>query len=248
RFKRIQFTADLLPSDIVGARLFDQRRMEFTTALGPIFANVVLADEINRAPAKVQAALLEAMQERQVTIGPHTYELPDPFIVMATMNPLDGAGTYALPLAQCDRFLLKVEIGYPTLEQELQIMQRRDSNGRLCSTAAATLDDVRVWQQDVRGVHVHSQIRRYIVDLVRATRVPSEYIDCGASPRATLALDAVSRARALLAGRDFTLPDDVRAAAPHVLCHRVAFNERMAADGVRAGELIAGLIAAVPVP
>ncbi|MBV8196539.1 MAG: MoxR family ATPase [Candidatus Eremiobacteraeota bacterium] len=247
-FKRVQFTPDLLPSDILGARIFDQRHLSFTTLLGPIFANVVLADEVNRAPAKVQAALLEAMQERQVTIGLQSYPLPDPFIVMATMNPLDTQGTYALPLAQCDRFLMCVEVGYPSAEQELQILQRFGASAPLSSGPVATLNELRIWQRQIDDVYVDARVRRYIVDLVGATRKSSAYIDYGASPRATLALDAVARARALLDERNFVLPDDVRDAAPDVLRHRIQFNERMAAEGARAGELIASLIAVVRVP
>jgi MoxR-like ATPase len=247
-FKRIQFTPDLLPSDIVGTRIFDQRESAFATVLGPIFANVVLADEINRAPAKVQSALLEAMQERQVTIGPQSYALPDPFVVMATMNPLDSEGTYALPIAQMDRFLMKVNVGYPTREEELRILDRFAVADTQPVRAVATLDEVRTWRAQAHSVHIDEKLKRYIVDLVARTREPSEFIDYGASPRATLALAFLARARALLGGRDFALPDDVRAIAPHALRHRIGFNYRLAAEGIAADRIIDGLIAAVPAP
>jgi MoxR-like ATPase len=262
-FKRIQFTPDLLPSDIVGTRVFDQRETNFATVLGPIFANVVLADEINRAPAKVQSALLEAMQERQVTIGPQTHPLPDPFVVMATMNPLDSEGTYALPVAQMDRFLMKVNVGYPTRDQELSILDRFAVADTQPRRAVATLDDVRAWRERAHAVHIDEKLKRYIVELVAVTREAdrvnvqsqrgatlhvSELIDYGASPRATLALAYLSRARAFLDGRDFALPDDVRAVAPHALRHRIGFNYRVTTEGVSVDRVIEALIAAIPAP
>jgi MoxR-like ATPase len=262
-FKRIQFTPDLLPSDIVGTRVFDQRETAFATVLGPIFANVVLADEINRAPAKVQSALLEAMQERQVTIGPQTHPLPDPFVVMATMNPLDSEGTYALPVAQMDRFLMKVQVGYPTRDQELSILNRFAVADTQPRRAVATLDDVRAWRAQAHAVHIDEKLKHYIVELVAITReaervnVPSqrgtmlhasELIDYGASPRATLALAYLSRARAFLDGRDFALPDDVRAVAPHALRHRIGFNYRVTTEGVSVDRIIDALVAAIPAP
>src|SRR5579871_4290751 len=197
-FKRIQFTPDLLPSDIVGTRIFDQRESAFATVLGPIFANVVLADEINRAPAKVQSALLEAMQERQVTIGPQTHVLPDPFVVMATMNPLDSEGTYALPIAQMDRFLMKVNVGYPSREEELEILNRFAVADTQPVRAVATLDDVRRWRAQAHAVHLDEKLKRYVAELVASTREPNEFIDYGASPRATLALAFLARGRAML--------------------------------------------------
>jgi MoxR-like ATPase len=262
-FKRIQFTPDLLPSDIVGTRIFDQRESAFATVLGPIFANVVLADEINRAPAKVQSALLEAMQERQVTIGPHTHPLPDPFVVMATMNPLDSEGTYALPVAQMDRFLMKVNVGYPSPSEELEILDRFAMADTQPLRGVATLDDVRAWREDAHRVHVDTKLKHYIVDLVSITRradgvrvqtrdggtlAAGDFIDYGASPRATLALTYLARGRALMAGRDFALPDDVRAIAPHALRHRIGFNYRLTTEGVSADDAIAALVAAVAAP
>jgi MoxR-like ATPase len=262
RFRRVQFTPDLLPSDIVGTRIFDQRESAFATVLGPIFANVVLADEINRAPAKVQSALLEAMQERQVTIGLDTHQLPDPFVVMATMNPLDSEGTYALPVAQMDRFLMKVNVGYPDRDEELDILDRFAVADTQPLHDVATLDDVRAWRAQARDVHIDGKLKRYIVDLVLKTRQPGdlsvaasagalpvrELIDYGASPRATLAIAYLARAHALLAQRDFALPDDVRAVAPHALRHRIGFGYRLAAEGVDPERVLDALIASVPAP
>ena len=247
-FKRIQFTPDLLPSDIVGTRIFDQRTSDFSTALGPIFANIVLADEINRAPAKVQSALLEAMQERQVTIGPQTHRLPDPFVVMATMNPIDAEGTYALPTAQMDRFLLKVLVGYPNPAEELTILDRFGGEPRDLLAGVASLDDVIAWRHAARAVHVEPALARYVVALVNATRGPHDYTERGASPRATLALVALARARAFVAGRDFVLPDDVKALAPAVLRHRIAFGYRTVTDRVEPETVVAELIDSVPTP
>jgi len=247
-FKRVQFTPDLLPADIVGTRIFDQRETAFSTVLGPIFANVVLADEINRAPAKVQSALLEAMQERQVTIGHDTHALPDPFIVLATMNPLDADGTYPLPFAQLDRFLLKVRVEYPSHGEEQAILDRFAVAHTEPLRGVATLADVLQWQQLARAVHLDEKIKRYIVDLVTQTRKPSPYVECGASPRASLALAFTARAKALLAGRDFVLPDDVRVAAPPVLRHRIGYTHRVAVDRVDTEQLLDAAIAGVPAP
>jgi MoxR-like ATPase len=247
-FKRVQFTPDLLPSDIVGTRIFDQRAGEFTTALGPIFANVLLADEINRAPAKVQSALLEGMQERQVTIGPQTFPLPDPFLVTATMNPLDSDGTYALPLAQMDRFLVKILVNYPSVEEELGILARFGGEQPALPADVASMDDVRRWRSEARAIFIETRLARYIVDLVATTRAPHAYLDRGASPRATLAIAAMARARALCDGRTFVVPDDVRASAPPVLRHRLAFNYRTLTENISTESLVDALIASVPIP
>ncbi len=247
-FKRVQFTPDLLPSDIVGTRIFDQRESAFSTVLGPIFANVVLADEINRAPAKVQSALLEAMQERQVTIGLESHALPDPFLVMATMNPLESEGTYALPLAQMDRFLMKVDVGFPSRAQELTIVERFAVAHQEPVSGVATLADVRRWRDLAFAVHLDEKLKGYIVDLVAITRAPHPLVDRGASPRASLAIAHLARAKATLAGRDYAVPDDVRAVAAPALRHLVAFGYRLAAEGVAPDEVIARWIAAVPVP
>ncbi len=247
-FRRVQFTPDLLPSDIVGTRIFDQRESRFTTMLGPIFANVVLADEINRAPAKVQSALLEGMQERQVTIGLQSFPLPDPFIVMATMNPFDTDGTYQLPLAQMDRFLLRAAVEYPSKEEELTILERFAVENTQPVHAVAGMQDVLAWRAEARAVHLEENLKRYIVELVAVTREPHDLIDHGASPRATLAIANLARAKALLAGRDYAIPDDVRAVAPLALHHRIDFSYRLATQGARPEAVIQGLIAGVPTP
>ncbi len=254
-FKRIQFTPDLLPSDVVGTRIFNQRDATFTTERGPIFANVVLADEINRAPAKVQSALLEAMQERQVTIHRETHALPDPFVVMATMNPLDSDGTYALPFAQMDRFLLKVDVGYPSHDEELAILERFAMRDTVPAGGVASLQDVLAWRDAARAIHVDEKIKRYIVDLVTLTRRAqtlgesvARYVERGASPRATLALVNVARARALLDDRDFVLPDDVRLAAAGVFRHRIGFSYRLLAERVDPNDIVDALVSAVKAP
>jgi len=247
-FKRVQFTPDLLPSDIVGTRIFDQRSGDFRTVAGPVFANIVLADEINRAPAKVQSALLESMQERQVTIGTETHPLPDPFIVTATMNPLDSEGTYALPIAQMDRFLMKVLVDYPSPSEEMTIVRRFGGEPPELPADVVTMADIVAWRHEARAIYVEQRLLGYAVDLVSATRMPSEVIERGASPRATLALIALARARALLENRDYTIPDDVRAAAPAVLRHRIAFSYRAIADGQDPEAIISGLVANVVTP
>lgn len=246
-FKRVQFTPDLLPSDIVGTRIFDQRSGDFVTVRGPLFANIVLADEINRAPAKVQSALLEGMQERRATIGPDTLHLPRPFAVLATMNPFDADGTYALPLAQLDRFLLNVRVGYPARDDERAIVDRFSADPAEPECDVAALADVERWQGEVRAIHLNERVRDYAVDLVRATR-GARYVASGASPRAALALAILARARAYLDGRSFAVPDDVRELAPGVLRHRVAFDYRLAIDGGDADAVLAGIVASVPAP
>jgi MoxR-like ATPase len=246
-FKRVQFTPDLLPSDIVGTRIFDQHTGAFVTVRGPIFANVVLADEINRAPAKVQSALLEGMQERRATIGPDTLSFPRPFAVLATMNPYDADGTYTLPLAQLDRFLLNVRVSYPSRDDERTIVDRFGAADPEFAADVASLADVQRWQQEAREVHLDERIRDYAVDVVRATR-GARYLAAGASPRAALALAILSRARAYLDGRGFVLPDDVRALAPAVLRHRVVFDHRLAVEGGDPEEIVRGIVAGVAAP
>jgi MoxR-like ATPase len=253
-FQRVQFTPDLLPSDIVGTRIFDQREGAFVTVPGPIFANIVLADEINRAPAKVQSALLEAMQERQVTIGRERHVLPDPFLVMATMNPLEHEGTYALPLAQTDRFLMKIDVEYPTrVEEELAIVERFSADGIPLPPPLATLDDVRAWRRAAAEVHMEDSVLRYAVALVFATRegLPEElrpYVHRGASPRATLAVVRLARAHAVLAGRSFVIPDDVRSVAPAALRHRLAFTHRLAMENIPADTVVSRIVGSVTPP
>jgi MoxR-like ATPase len=246
-FRRVQFTPDLLPSDIVGTRIFDQRSGEFTTALGPLFGNVVLADEINRAPAKVQSALLEGMQERRATIGLQTFDLPAPFIVLATMNPYDADGTYPLPLAQLDRFLAKVVVAYPSLEEERAIVDRFGAGEPPLRANVATLDDVLRWQRDAREIFVDAKLRDYAVALVRATR-GADLVAHGASPRAALALVALARARAYLEDRPFAVPDDVRDVAPAVLRHRISYDDRIAIAGTDPEDVVRRIIASVPAP
>lgn len=247
-FKRVQFTPDLLPGDIIGTRIFDQRSGEFRTLLGPIFTNILLADEINRAPAKVQSALLEGMQERQVTIGLETHALPNPFIVTATMNPLDTDGTYLLPQAQMDRFLAKILVTYPSAEEEVGIAERFGGHASPVPYGIVRIEDVITWRHAARGIFLEKRLLEYIVALVGKTRRPHEYIEHGASPRATLAMVALGRARALLEGRSFVYPDDIRAVAPAVLRHRVAFNYRTIADRVNAEDLLDEVISSVPTP
>ena len=251
-FRRIQFTPDLLPSDIVGTRLFDQRSGEFTTVRGPIFANVVLADEINRSPAKVQSALLEGMQERQATIGPETLAFPDPFSVLATMNPLDDDGTYALPLAQRDRFALNLFVDYPSREEEIAILERFGAGDVNLARDAVTLDDVRAWRAEARDVHLEPRLRSYIVDMVRATRDPDatrgRYVERGASPRAALTIAHLAKARAVFDGRSYVVPDDVRALAVPALRHRVGFTYRVASERINVEELLESFIGQVPTP
>jgi len=251
-FRRIQFTPDLLPSDIVGTRLFDQRSGEFTTVRGPIFANIVLADEINRSPAKVQSALLEGMQERQATIGPETLPFPDPFVVLATMNPLDDDGTYALPLAQRDRFALNLYVDYPSRGEEVAILERFGSGEVRLARDAVSLEDVRAWRAEAEQVHLEPRLRDYIVDLVRATRdadgVRGRYVDRGASPRAALTLANLAKARAVYEGRNYVVPDDVRTLAVPALRHRIGFTYRVASERVNVEELLTSFITQVTAP
>jgi MoxR-like ATPase len=251
-FRRIQFTPDLLPSDIVGTRIFDQRSGDFTTARGPIFANIVLADEINRSPAKVQSALLEGMQERQATIGPESFPFPDPFIVLATMNPLDDDGTYALPLAQRDRFALNVYVDYPSRAEEVAILERFGSGDVAPARDAVALDDVRAWHREAEGVHLEPRLRDYIVDMIRATRevdgARGRYVERGASPRAALTLAHLAKARAVFEGRSYVVPDDIRKLAVGALRHRVGFTYRVASERVNVEELLDSFITQVKAP
>jgi MoxR-like ATPase len=248
-FQRIQFTADLLPHDITGAEVLDPSRSSFTFRPGPLFTNLLLADEINRAPPKVQSALLEAMQEYQVTSERSTYPLPRPFLVLATENPLELEGTYPLPEAQVDRFLLRLRIGYPTVEEERMILERR--RGRKTETvevptvsdAAAMLD----LQHAVEDVELDASVANYIVDLVRSTRQDSRS-EVGASPRGSLALQKLSRARALVQGRDFVLPDDVKAFAIAALAHRVIVKPEPWIRGVRGEAIVRAAVERTTVP
>ena len=260
-FHRIQFTPDLLPGDVTGTDVYRPGDGSFQFQHGPIFHNLVLADEVNRAPAKVQSALLEAMGERQVTVGQATYALPDLFMVMATQNPIEQEGTYPLPEAQLDRFLLYVRISHPPLDAEHQILQavREEARNGACNPALPSLHmpqpQVHAARREVLDVHLSSNVESYIVHLVGATRDPAPYstelaqwVRFGASPRATLALDSCSRAHAWLHGRDYVSPEDVQAIAADVLRHRVLLSFESEADGVTADELVTELLARVPVP
>jgi MoxR-like ATPase len=261
-FRRIQFTPDLLPGDLIGTPIWLPEKRGFEVRRGPIFAPIVLADEINRAPAKVQSALLEAMEERQVTIGEETFALPDPYLVMATQNPIDLEGTYALPEAQIDRFLLKLVVPYPEADEEREILAR-DERARPELRAVADASTLRALREQTAGVHVAPAVAEYAVRLVRATREPdlagatlsepdrrsaAGVVGVGASPRATLFLVRAARARALLDGRGYTTPHDVKRVAPDVLRHRLLLTYEAEADGVRAEHVVAALLAAVELP
>jgi MoxR-like ATPase len=255
-FKRIQFTPDLLPADIIGTLIYSPKESSFYTRKGPIFANLVLADEINRAPAKVQSALLEAMQERQVTIGDQTYPLPEPFLVLATENPIDQEGTYPLPEAQVDRFMLKLKVGYPSKSDEREILDRMAStNPNLSVNAVTSLDAIREARKHVNDVYVDPKIRDYIVDLVLATRTPEDfqlklgqYIQFGASPRATISLTLAAKAWALMQGRTYVIPQDIKEIGMDVLRHRVIPSYEAEAEEITSEELVASIFEAVPVP
>jgi MoxR-like ATPase len=253
-FRRIQFTPDLLPSDVVGTLIFDPKALSFTPKKGPIFANLVLADEINRAPSKVQSALLEAMEERQVTLGEESFRLPDPFLVLATQNPLEQEGTFPLPEAQMDRFLFKLRVDYPRHEEEIEVLRRADGAEE---KVRAVLDGdslLRASEQAAR-THLDQDIRAYIVKLVQSTRSGHgkpwkgrELLRCGASPRASLSLQAASKAQAFIQGRDHVLPQDVAELAPDVLRHRLLLTYEAEADGVSTDQVIQQLMQAVPRP
>ena len=253
-FSRIQFTPDLLPADLIGTQIYDPRTGEFRVKKGPIFANLVLADEINRAPAKVQSALLEAMQERQVTIGDQTFKLERPFLVLATQNPIEQEGTYPLPEAQVDRFLFKVKIGYGTIEDELEIIARADQDAPLTRVIGpAELFEMR---ETAKKIHVADKVRRYIVDLVFATRSPDRYnlkdltnlIEVGASPRASISLERAARVSALMHGRAFVTPQDVKDVGMDVLRHRILATYEAEAENVSTDEIVRRVFERVDVP
>ncbi|MCF7900428.1 MoxR family ATPase [Candidatus Babeliales bacterium] len=253
-FSRIQFTPDLLPADLIGTLIYSQKTQEFETKKGPIFANLVLADEINRAPAKVQAALLEAMQEHQVTIGSTTFELDEPFLVFATQNPVEQEGTYRLPEAQVDRFLFKLTVGYPTRQQEQEILHKKINLNTIAHVL--TKADIFEAQQLVEKVYVDEKIKSYIVDLVFATRDPQgsnlqklvPLILYGVSPRATLALHQAAKAHAFLKHRHFVIPDDVKAVAPAILRHRMLLTYEAEAQGIGTDSLIQEILSTIPSP
>jgi len=254
-FKRIQFTPDLVPADLIGTRIFNQRSGEFTTLLGPVFANLVLADEINRAPAKVQSALLEVMQERQVTIAGETYVVPKPFVVMATQNPIETEGTYALPEAQVDRFMMKILIGYPSEEEEFVIVQRVTGDAVAVGPVTST-DELLQMQTAVRKIYVDPSLMIYAVKLVAATRAPEKcglpqyqrFIQYGASPRASIAMIEAGRALAFIRGRDYVLPADVVDVAADVLRHRLVPSYEALSEGLTSDKIVHQIMRAVPPP
>ena len=255
-FSRIQFTPDLLPADVIGTQVFDQATATFSVKRGPIFANIVLADEINRAPAKVQAALLEAMQEKQVTIGGTSFPLVEPFLVLATQNPIEQEGTYPLPEAQVDRFMLKLRVGYPTRDEEREIMKRMAGGDAIPVKQVADPEHLMQARKTIAGLFLDDRLVDYIVDLVHATRAPKDaglpdlvpLVEYGASPRATIALAQAARAHAYLRGREFVSPDDVKAMATDVLRHRVLLTYEAEAESVTSDEVIARVLAKVPAP
>ena len=256
KFSRIQFTPDLLPADLTGTLIYSQKEGSFEVHKGPVFANFVLADEINRSPAKVQSALLEAMQERQVTIGDETFKLPDPFLVMATQNPIEQAGPYPLPEAQVDRFMLKVVVDYPKKEEERQIVRMNNTGEFPKPQAVVSPEDIVRARQVVREVYMDEKIERYIVDIVYATRTPAEYglgklkdlISYGGSPRASISLAMASKAYAFIKRRGYVIPEDVRAVCNEVLRHRIGLTYEAEAENVTPEEIIAETLNAVIVP
>ncbi|MFP4483473.1 MAG: AAA family ATPase [Spirochaetaceae bacterium] len=254
-FKRIQFTPDLLPADLVGTMVFRQQTGEFVPRKGPIFSNIVLADEINRAPAKVQSALLEAMEERQVTIGDSTYPLAEPFFVLATQNPIEHEGTYPLPEAQLDRFLMKLHVEYPNRDEELAILRRIGIPQEIPLTPVLFRPHIRRLRETAAKVVVDERIEEYIVSLVTASRernrnvhTYSRYIEFGASPRATIYLYRSAKVRALIEGRHYVVPEDVKAIAPMVLRHRIILSYEAESDELTADDVVGFLLSAVPVP
>lgn len=256
KYSRIQFTPDLLPADVTGTMVYSVQKEQFQVKKGPIFANFILADEINRAPAKVQSALLEAMQERQVTIGDHTFRLEEPFLVMATQNPIEQEGTYPLPEAQVDRFLLKVVIGYPTKDEEKLIIRQNISNEKKDVKPLLRPEEIIEVQKVVEQIYLDEKIERYIVDIVFATRFPADFglndltsiIAFGASPRASISLARASRAYAFLRGRGYVIPEDVRAVCHDVLRHRIGVTYEAEANNITPDEIISEILDKVEVP
>jgi MoxR-like ATPase len=256
KFARVQFTPDLLPADLIGTVIYNHQKGDFTSKLGPIFANLVLADEINRAPAKVQSALLEAMQERQVTIGDQTYKLPDPFVVLATQNPIEQEGTYRLPEAQIDRFMLMVKVGYPTRLEERQIIDRTTGVIETKASCVANTAQLLAARRIVRDVYMDDRVKDYIVEVVFATREPSQrgmkdlqsLIEYGASPRASIALALAARAHAFLRHRGYVTPEDVKAIGPDVLRHRVVLTYEAEAEEITSEQIVRRVFEVVEVP
>lgn len=255
KFSRIQFTPDLLPADLIGTMIYSQKREEFVVRKGPVFANFILADEINRSPAKVQSALLEAMQERQVTIGDSTYRLDEPFMVLATQNPIEQEGTYPLPEAQIDRFMLKIKVGYPTEAEEKEIMQR--SYMDVSEDVKAVIEPEKLSQasQTMKSIHMEDKLMDYIVRITNATRRPKDFglkvgplISYGASPRASIWLGLASKAYAFLMGRGYVIPQDIKTMAPDVLRHRIILSYEAEAEGKSTDEIIEAVLERIEVP
>jgi len=251
-FKRIQFTPDLLPSDITGIEIYNPKTNEFQIKKGPVFTNFLLADEINRAPAKVQSALLEAMQERQVSIAEENFSLPEPFLVLATQNPIEQEGTYPLPEAQLDRFMLKVEVGYNTLEEEVEIINLLDNPKEI--KAVATKENILNIQKELKNIHIDKELIKYIATIVNATRYPEkyiklfEYIEVGASPRATISLVNAAKANAMLKNKDYVAPSDIIELIPLVLKHRIKLNYKAEADEIKKDIIIKEIIDTIDIP
>lgn len=256
KFSRIQFTPDLLPADIIGTMIYNPSKADFTVRKGPIFANFILTDEINRAPAKVQSALLEAMQERQVTIGDHTYPLSEPFLVLATQNPIEQEGTYPLPEAQVDRFMLKVKIDYPTKQEEREIIRRNMTGDNPSVNHVVNIEDILKARQVVNKVYMDEKIEQYILDIVFATRQPQQYglaklqnlIQYGGSPRASIALATAAKALAFLKRRGYVIPEDIRNVCPDVLRHRVGLTYEAEAENITSEDIISQILNKVEVP
>ncbi len=255
-FQRIQFTPDLLPADLIGTMIYNQKQANFEVKKGPIFANIILADEINRSPAKVQSALLEAMQEKQVTIGETTFQLDRPFLVLATQNPVDQEGTYPLPEAQVDRFMMKVNVDYPTKDEELEVM-RRISNMAFDFSVNTVLDkkDIFEIRSEINQTSISESLERYIIELVHATRNPKAYgleaeagyIQFGVSPRASINLNLAAKAMAYFDGRDYVLPEDIKEVAPDVLNHRIILNYEAEADNIDTNDIVKAILNKVPI-
>ena len=255
-FKRIQFTPDLLPSDVIGTMIYNQKKSSFEVKKGPVFSNIILADEINRSPAKVQSALLESMQEKQVTIGDDSYKLDLPFLVLATQNPIDQEGTYPLPEAQRDRFMMKLNVDYPSKEEELKIMQRMSNlNFKKSTKTILNKKDITAIQNEINKVSISESIEKYIIEIVNATRKPSsvklnefeDYISFGASPRASINLSLASKANAFLSNRDYVMPDDVKEIAHDVLNHRIILNYEAEAEGIKPELIIKNILEKVEI-
>ncbi|MBI2340523.1 MAG: MoxR family ATPase [Deltaproteobacteria bacterium] len=255
RFQRIQFTPDLLPADIIGTQIYNPKTQEFFVKKGPLFAHVILADEINRAPAKVQSALLEAMQEKQITIGEETFSLAEPFIVMATQNPIEQEGTYPLPEAQVDRFMLKLKVNYPSRQEELAIMDRVANKGPVSTRPVLTPEAILQYRGLIRRIHIDPKINDYIVNIVFATREAKNlnigverYIAYGASPRASIYLNLIAKAHAFMQGRGFVVPQDVKTMAPDVLRHRLILAFEAEAEGLSTDDVLKKILDHVEVP